>query len=72
MANQYEVVVSHVGKLSYKSKKLAYECYNAYVTLSKRGETRAAGEDVTLLRNGEMIKQHKGIRIKKNKDPVFT
>lgn len=60
MANQYEVVVGNVGTMTYKSKKLAYECYNAYVTLSKRGETRAAGEDVTLLRNGEIVQEHTG------------
>lgn len=60
MKNQYEVVVSNVGKMTYKSKKLAIECYNAYVTLSKRNETRAAGEDVTLLRNGKIIQEHAG------------
>lgn len=60
MKNQYEVVVSNIGTMTYKSKKLAYECYNAYATLSKRGETRAAGEDVTLLKNGEIVKEHTG------------
>ena len=60
MANQYEVVVGNVGTMTYKSKKLAYECYNAYVTLSKSGKTRAAGEDVTLLRNGEIVQEHTG------------
>lgn len=57
MKNQYEVVIGNVGTMTYKSKKLAYECYNAYATLSKRGETRAAGEDVTLLKNGEIVKE---------------
>jgi hypothetical protein len=58
MAFKYEVVVGNVGILPYTSKKLAEECYDTYVTLSKNGEGRAGGEPVTLFLNGDLIKEH--------------
>jgi len=56
--NKYEIVVGNVGTMNYTSKKLAFGCYETYVTLSKAGETRAANEPVTLFKNGEIIKEH--------------
>ena len=56
----YTVCVGNVGTMDYTSKKLAIECYDTYVTLSKNGETRAAGESVALLCNDEIIAEHIG------------
>jgi len=49
----YTVSVGNVGNIEYTSKKLAIECYNTYVSLSKNNQTRASGEDVVLFENGE-------------------
>ena len=56
--NKYEVIVGNIGTMDYTNGKLANECYETYVTLSKNGETRAGGEPVTLLKNGEIVKEH--------------
>lgn len=58
--NNYEVIVGNVGNMPYTSKKLAYDCFNSYVTISKSNTTRAAGESVTLLKNGEIIEEYIG------------
>ena len=58
MKNTYEVIVGNVGAMEYTDFKLAKECYVTYVYLSKNGETRAAGEPVTLLKNGEIMAEH--------------
>lgn len=58
MKHNYQVIVGNVGTMEYSVAKLAKECYKTYVTLSKKGETRAANEPVTLLKDGEIIKEH--------------
>lgn len=58
MKNKYEVIIGNVGTMPYTSKKLAKACFDTYVTLSKTGQTRAAHEDVTLLKNGEVIEEY--------------
>lgn len=60
MKSNYQVVVGNVGTIDYASRKLAQECYDTYVALSKANETRAAGEPVTLLKNGEVIAEYTG------------
>ncbi len=56
----YTVNVGNVGNMEYTSKKLAIDCYKTYVTLSMNNETRAAGEDVTLLENDNVIMEYFG------------
>ena len=56
--HNYEVIVGNIGTMPYAVAKLAKECYNTYVTLSKKGEGRAAHEPVTLLKDGEIIEEH--------------
>lgn len=58
MKHNYEVIVSNIGTMPYTNKKLAKECYDTYVTLSKNGETRAANESVTLMKDGEVSEQY--------------
>jgi hypothetical protein len=58
--NSYSVNVGNIGNMDYTSKKLALECFNTYVTLSKSGEGRAAGESVYLFCDGEIIAEHIG------------
>lgn len=58
--NNYEIVVGNVGTMNYTSKKLAEECYTTYVSHSKTHTTRASGENVTMLLNGEIVKEHIG------------
>ncbi len=57
---KYEVIVGDVGIMQYDKKKLAYDCYNTYVELSKAGIGDTAGQDVTLIHN-VIIKKHTGI-----------
>ncbi len=56
----YTVIVGNVGNMDYTSKKLAMDCYKTYVTMSKKGITRAANESVTLLEDNEIIMEHIG------------
>lgn len=56
--HNYQVVVGNVATMDYTNKKTAIKNYNHYVALSKAGATRAANEPVTLLENGEIIKEH--------------
>jgi hypothetical protein len=50
----YEVIVGNIGYV-YKGddQKIAEEMFDAYCTLSRHSKGRAAGEDVTLMCNGE-------------------
>lgn len=54
----YQVVVGNVGSMEYAVAKLAKECYDTYVSLSKKGEGRAGNEPVTLLKDGEITDEH--------------
>lgn len=67
MKNKYEIVVGNVGTMTYTNQKLAKECFDTYVTLSKNNETRAAGEPVTFFKNGEIIHEYKPIVSAENK-----
>lgn len=60
MKTKYQVIVGNVGTMDYTNKHLANDCYTTYVTMSKQHITRAAGESVTLLRNGEIVRGHIG------------
>lgn len=60
MKNKYTVCVGNIGNMDYTSKKLALECYTTYVTMSKTNQTRAAGESVTLFKNGVIIQEYIG------------
>ena len=57
---KHTIVVGNVGNMDYKSKRLAGECFDAYVALSESGTTRAAHEDVTWMIDGEVHKEHIG------------
>ena len=61
MKSNYQVVVGNVGTIDYTSKKLANDCYTTYVTMSKQNITSAAGESVTLFKDGEIIQEHIGV-----------
>lgn len=58
MKHKYEVIVGNIGTMDYTNKKLAKECYDTYVTLSKEGATRVSNEPVTLLRNGDVLEEY--------------
>ena len=60
-SHNYEVIVANIGRV-YDGKNAfdATVCYNTYVGKSKRQEGRAADESVTLLKDGEIIKEHFG------------
>jgi hypothetical protein len=55
--NTYTVSVGNVGCMEYTNKALALDCYTTYVSLSKKGITRAANEPVVLFMNNEIIKE---------------
>jgi hypothetical protein len=57
----YEVIVSNIGKVLEGSNAFkANSAFNTYVGQSKRGYGRAAGESVTMFRNGEPVKEFTG------------
>jgi hypothetical protein len=60
MKNQYEIVVGNVGVLIQSSLKIANKEYKEWVQISKNNSGRAAGEDVCLMKNGEIIKEYFG------------
>jgi len=57
----YEVIVQNIGKVYEGSNGFeANTEYQRYVGKSKRGEGRAAGEGVTLYKDGDILKEHIG------------
>ncbi len=59
---KYEVIVGNVGSVYRGSNfKAANGHYKEYVKQSKRGLGRAGGESVTMLKNEDIHKEHRGI-----------
>ena len=57
----YEVIVGNIGTVySGDSQTEADEVYMTYVGNSQHGSGRCAGEDVTMLRNGDIIREYIG------------
>jgi hypothetical protein len=57
----FEVVVGNIGTVySGRDEAEAQKHYDEYVDQSKTGYGRAAGESVTMFRNGEIFKEHIG------------
>lgn len=59
-AKNYIVNVGNIGNMKHTNKKDAIECFNIYVSLSKKGISRAAGEDVILMCNDLIINEYIG------------
>ena len=61
MANVYEVIVGNIGTVySGPNGFEAHTKFQVYAGQSKTGYGRASGEDVTIMRNGEPIKEYFG------------
>jgi hypothetical protein len=59
MKDRYEVIVGNIGRVHEGSAKTeALRHFNAYVRQSKAGYGRAGGEEVALLKDGEIIREH--------------
>jgi hypothetical protein len=59
--HEYEVVVGNIGQTYNGTDRLtALKKFRAYRELSQRGRGRALGESVTLLRDGDIYKEHRG------------
>jgi hypothetical protein len=57
----WDVVVGNIGTTySGPNEKQARNTYREYVLQSERGVGRASGEDVTLMRDGEIAQEHYG------------
>ena len=57
----YETVVGNVGTVYIGGcHRFAEEAFTTYVRQSKTGNGRAGGEDVTILRNGNIIAEYIG------------
>ena len=57
----YDVVVGNIGTVyTGGCHRFADEHYSEYVTQSKTGYGRAGGEDVTILKNGEIVREYIG------------
>ncbi len=57
----YSVVVGNVGTVYAGDKfREAQRSYTSYVAISKEPCGRAAGEDVTMFRDGEIVKEYIG------------
>lgn len=57
--NDYEVIVGNVGTVTRTNDKgFAYSEYRGYVRLSKAGLGRVGNEPVTLMKNGEPLREH--------------
>lgn len=63
----YEVLVGNIGTVHKgSSKSVAEKVYKDYVSISKRGIGRAGGEDVSLWKDGEIIRDHYGTATESN------
>ncbi len=62
-ANRYEVIVGNIGTV-YDGPRLteARKAFAEYVSQSKTNYGRAGGEDVNVLKNGELLKTFWGER----------
>ena len=58
--NNYIVSVGNIGNMDYTNKRLAIDCFKTYVSLSKKGITRAAGESVVMMCNDVIIDEYIG------------
>lgn len=58
--DEYEVNVGNIGNISCSSKSEALSRFDEYVRQSKASSGRASGEDVVLLKNGEIIREYNG------------
>jgi hypothetical protein len=59
--DRYEVIVGNIGSVySGNSLKEANRKFSTYVRQSRQGTGRAAGEDVTMMRDGEPFKENYG------------
>lgn len=57
--DRYEVVVGNLGYVhTGNNQKAALRCYREYVTISKAGVGKVGNEQVTLFRDGEILKEH--------------
>lgn len=57
----YEVIVGNIGTvLNTHNGFDAYREYQTYCGISKRNEGRAAGEPVTLMKDGEPVREYAG------------
>lgn len=64
----YEIIVGNVGSVYYGTNGFeAYAQFQAYCGLSKASYGgRVTGEDVTLFKNGEIVKEYIGALSKAN------
>ena len=58
----YEVIAGNIGSVyAGESMEAAFQTYNIYAKDSRDGYGRAAGEQVTLLRDGEILREQEGL-----------
>lgn len=63
MKHTFEVIVGNIGTVySGNSAKEAASAYNDYVRMSKGNVGRAAGEEVTMFKGGDICREHAGKR----------
>lgn len=63
----YEVIVGNIGKVHEgSSRAAALKAYNTYVRQSKSGYGRASGEQVSLWKDNEPIKEYYGSGMSEN------
>jgi hypothetical protein len=63
MKSHWEVIVGNIGTVYSGGSALeAKRKFTTYVKQSKSGVGRAGGEDVTLMRDGEPVREHYGIQ----------
>ena len=57
----YEIIVGNIGRVHRgHSRREADRAYAIYVDQSKSNYGRAAGESVTMMEDGEVLKEHTG------------
>ena len=55
----YTVIVGNIGQVAAtEDKAVATKCYRSYTLASREGVGRAAGEDVTLLNDGNIMEEY--------------
>jgi len=70
MIKNYQVIVGNIGRVyDGENERDARKAYDEYVFISKQATGRAAGEDVTLFMNDDILCEHDGYNSDRNIDP---
>ena len=67
----YQIVVGNIGTIDCENRKEAFRLFSNLQGILKNGYGRAAGEDVTLFCDGEILKEYTGKACEKLQEFIY-